>query len=140
MTNALVIERSTGRPIEIAPSGQPLDPDEAMVWAFLAAHCRGRASAQTIPAIAGQVGIHKRAVHDILKRLLVHHGLPVVSVCRRDEGEEQPLGVYVGTTPSDLRAYLTQLRSRFRRMYPTYRAAKRLLTAFRGEQQALFDP
>jgi len=140
----LTIERS-GRTIQIAPQGEPLDRAESAVWTRLSLYHVGRQSAIPIPRLAEEMGIPAREMHDILKSLLVHHGLPVVSACTRgtspspDTCHPSPgLGVYVATCASDVRAYVAQLRSRFRRMYPTYRAAKRLMPLFRGDQENLF--
>jgi len=93
------------------PTLPRMQPDEGLVWRYLRDHCRGRARAHTQAQIGRALGIPRRAVHDILTRLVVQCKRPIVAAC------EPPYGHYVATTQAEVSAYAERLRHRLRELW-----------------------
>ncbi len=117
------------------PARPTLDPDEARVWTHLELWCQGRGRAKSLAAIAHDLDLDRRKVHDIVKRLQRNHYKPVVSACDRGDGDEAlPIGTFVATSSADVADYQAQLESRFAEMSCTLRAVKLILARWRGQQ------
>ena len=79
-------------------------PDK--VAAYLRGHCVGRQHAQTKAAIADDLGIDQRELHDVIAALIKSQRLAICSACR------EPMGYYLATVAWDRLQGVHALRRR----------------------------